>query len=184
MIAYVLDEPECIRAAIAVAKRRQSRRKIYLGMGGPTAVNLALGGLFRASDGDWHEARYFVWAGMAAAIVLPLAWMLDRFILLPRRTRRLLRKSGFRPEPTAVSWDDQGLTWRVGDAEGITPWSDLHEWRETTESIVLLPCPICFIPKRAFESPKESEDFSALLAQRAATASSITDAQVSTSARS
>jgi hypothetical protein len=81
-----------------------------------------------------------------------LAQMVDRWLLLPRRSKRIYRELLAKGLETGLAWSEAGLAWQSNRGNAQFPWSDYISRREN-KSVLLLyrttfgPCHV--VPKSA-----------------------------------
>jgi hypothetical protein len=103
------------------------------------------------------------WALFAALIAV---WFLAaRYVLLPRKARRLYRQRKAFQRPFEVSWDEAGLTMVSSSGTVTTPWSDFLKLREGAGVVLLYLSDTQFhiIPARAFVDTAAADAFAALV---------------------
>jgi YcxB-like protein len=158
-VTFVLSEVEFVEGAM-ITKRWTPRRWLLVAVI-PTFIDLGVAP-YLMQAADWRPL------GIGIIVFVPLFWTFGLFsqrYLLPFRARNAfkLRKH----LSTEISWDADGFRVTTERGSGITPWSEVPQWREGTGVILLSLTPPLYInvPKRVFRE-RDLADFIGCLKHR------------------
>jgi hypothetical protein len=165
MITVQLTESDFL-----VAQRLHVRwtRNDWLTYGLGYALLVAAGILLLISG----DGRFPVVLAGALLVYVPIAlWFctaLVRFLILPRRSRKLFRHHKALHAPYTITWDDERMTVTSEDYMQRSLWTDFLKWREDDRLVLLYYSPIQFrlVPIRAFPDEATRDAFTRLVREK------------------
>jgi len=115
---------------------------------------------------DWRELGTLVGAFGGAMVLLSIV---SRYLLLPRRVKRVYRQQRNLQRPYEVSWDDDHYSTRSEQGNARIPWNEFLKWRENKRLFLLYRSDVLFhmVPKAAL-SNEQVADFSRLIRDKIA----------------
>lgn len=101
-------------------------------------------------------------------LMILLLFVLNRFVVIPRRVRRIFRQQKNLQRPLEFGWDRETV-WSSSEIGNTKrPWSDFTKWRELKGLFLLYHSDVMFqmIPKRSFPNPDAVDEFRQLLLEK------------------
>ncbi|MGD0866682.1 MAG: YcxB family protein [Rhizomicrobium sp.] len=130
------------------------------------AVGLLLGvvgaaRLLSPTEDGGQLGRMMIGSGGACLVV----YLLSRFVLLRRRTRRIFRQQKGLQRPFEMDWSGDSLKLTTETGNNSLPWSHLLKWREGKRLFLLYLSDVMFyiVPKRAFPDEAAIDEFREVL---------------------
>jgi hypothetical protein len=151
---------------------------------------LAANVLHRRKRGWRRSVRSFTWIGLALVAVvliptygqpgysslplvlivailvtLPIAVGLERWVLLPRKCRKIYTQHKALQSEFRTYFDEEGVHGTTDFSSVHHPWSDFIRWKEGRDLFVLYQSDLVMnvVPKRFFEGAEEIAEFRELL---------------------
>ena len=124
-------------------------------------VLIIASGIAAVTDSRW---------GMTFSILVAvgLVYLLQRFILLPRRSRRIFGQQRSLHAPFRIEFSDRGVASQSETITGNHPWDHYVKWKEDEDYYLLYLSDIMFliIPKRFLDGPTASHDLQDILQRK------------------
>ena len=118
-------------------------------------------GIATVSDSRWGIT-------FSILIAVGVVYLLQRFILLPRRSRRIFGQQRSLHAPYRTEFSDGGVASRSETITSNHPWDHYIKWKEDAEYFLLYLSDIMFqiVPKRFLHGPTASDDLRDILLRR------------------